>query len=99
MDSELDLDTPPRFTSAFETRRGIVAFSAVEQECTLDKRYVRYQLPIVPAFATTYHKAQGVTAKFGLVMQPPMLGQRGGIELGLIYVGNENITSTLYISG
>lgn len=87
MDSELDPDVPPRFKSAFEHMRGVVAFSAMAQERDIERKFTRFQLPIVPAFATTYHKAQGVTAKFGLVMQPPKLGQRGGIELGMSYVG------------
>lgn len=87
MDSELDVEAPPRFKSAFEHMRGVVAFSAVAQENDIERRYTRFQLPIVPAFATTYHKAQGVTAKFGLVMKPPQLRIRGGIELGMAYVG------------
>lgn len=91
MDSELDESKPTLFPSAFEHMRGVVAFSAIKQDndITLKSgKFSRFQLPLVPAFATTYHKAQGVTAHHGLVMKPPAIrGGGGNIQFGLVYVG------------
>ena len=32
--------------------------------------YYRWQLPLTPAAAITAHKAQGITAKYGVVYKP-----------------------------
>lgn len=82
-----------------KARLGVVCFSAVAQEYRVDHRWVRWIHPLLPAHASTYHKAQGLTLFHGEVMQPPKLGtgagrENAGPELGLAYVGVSRVTKT-----
>ena len=54
------------------TQANVITFTA---QCNIERRYLqgnyqRWQLPLVPASATTVHKAQGTTAKSGVVFRP-----------------------------
>jgi len=46
--------------------------------------YTRIQLPLLPAHASTIHSAQGLTAEFGVVLQP---SKAKPFAYGLEYVG------------
>jgi len=62
--------------------------------CCADKKHLgkfhRSQIPLRPAFATTTHKAQGITAKHGVVLLPS-----AGTPFcrGLAYVGISRATN------
>lgn len=47
-------------------------------------KFTRIQLPLLPAHASTIHSAQGLTAEFGVVLQP---SQGRPFAYGLEYVG------------
>ena len=48
----------------------VVPFVAKPSMIYLQHKYYRYQLPLAPAHCRTFHKAQGITAKFGMVVAP-----------------------------
>ena len=76
--------------SVHATLRDVIPFTQI---CT-DKKYLgkfnRYQFPLKPAFATTVHKAQGITAKAGVVLLPSEGRQ---FVRGLAYVGISRATA------
>ena len=62
----------------------------MEQETKLDGTITRWIHPLLLAHASTYHKAQGLTLRNGVVMMPPSL--RSNPQLGLAYVGISRVT-------
>lgn len=52
----------------------IVPFYAMASRRYIEGKCTRFQLPLVPAYARTIHKAQGLTAKHGLVLAPEARG-------------------------
>ncbi|KAJ1449378.1 hypothetical protein M885DRAFT_98727 [Pelagophyceae sp. CCMP2097] len=61
----------------------VVPFVAVPSRTKLKHRFFRYQLPLVVAHCRTVHKAQGLTAKNGIVVQP---SPKKPFTMGLEYV-------------
>ena len=54
----------------------------------MGKKYIREQLPLETAFSSTIHKAQGVTAKYGVVVHAGK-----AFAMGLFYVAFSRATS------
>ena len=50
--------------------KNLIPFYAKAGQCTIKNKYIRYQLPLLPAFARTTHSVQGVTAHNGVVIDP-----------------------------
>ena len=49
----------------------VIPFVAITSDDDIyKKKYHRWQIPLEPAFASTTHKMQGATAKFGAVIEP-----------------------------
>ena len=66
----VQMDLPIGY-SISSTTPSIIPFVAVTTEAdTYNKYYHRWQLPLEPAFATTTHKMQGATEKYGAVVDP-----------------------------
>ena len=66
----VQMDLPIGY-SISSTTPSIIPFVAVTTEAdTYNNYYHRWQLPLEPAFATTTHKMQGATAKYGAVVDP-----------------------------
>jgi hypothetical protein len=51
-------------------RPRVVPFVALPSRSKLRRKYHRYQVPLVAAHCRTIHKAQGLTAKHGIVLEP-----------------------------
>ena len=105
------LDSPGDFKSTWESEvndegtvtkdnRGVVCISAIEQEAKISGTYTRWMHPLLLEHASTYHKAQGLTLRRGVVMKPPKISKsrdwnlNSGPELGLAYVGISRVTKT-----
>jgi hypothetical protein len=55
--------------SVSSTMKNLIPFYAKAGQCTIKDKYIRYQLPLLPAFARTAHSVQGVTAHHGVVVE------------------------------
>ena len=64
-----------------------VAITTVDDKYS--KNYHRWQIPLEPAFASTTHKMQGATAKFGAVIEP---SAKKPFARGLDYVATSRPT-------
>jgi hypothetical protein len=84
----VQMDNPGDFESCFADTPGVVCFSGIPQERNIDGKYTRWIHPLLLAHASTYHKAQGLTLRNGVVMKPP----EPNAELGLAYVGISRVT-------
>ena len=84
----VQMDNAGDFESCFADTPGVVCFSAMPQERTIDGKYTRWIHPLLLAHASTYHEAQGLTLPNGVVMKPP----QPNAELGLAYVGISRVT-------
>jgi len=63
------------FESCFADMPGVVCFAS-EKQSRLANGFERYIPNLMLAFAITYHKAQGMTCKNGVVMQHPLWSQK-----------------------
>ena len=74
----------------------LVPFIARASRCKFGEFY-RYSLPLAAASATTCHKAQGITAKNGVVLDPSDVyshsRKQWTFPTGLEYVGASRTTS------
>ena len=50
--------------------KNLIPFYAKAGACTIKEKYIRYQLPLLLAFARIAHSVQGVTAHYGVVVEP-----------------------------
>jgi hypothetical protein len=67
--------------SCMANKPRVVPFTATPSMRCLKHTYYRYQLPLVPAHCRTFHKAQGLTAAYGVVITPsPMVPFAMGLE-------------------
>jgi|Transcript_4311 ATP-dependent exoDNAse (exonuclease V) alpha subunit len=71
--------------SLSSTIPNLVPIVPVTDSRALMGKYLRTQLPLQPAFASTVHKAQGVTAKYGIVFSPSP-SENSSMAMGLEYV-------------
>ncbi len=83
-------DKERSFVSCFENMDGVVCFAPEKQEKSVDG-YIRFMPFLVLAFASTYHKCQGLTCRNGVVMSPP---NARNSDLGLTYVGYTRVVQT-----
>jgi len=65
----------------------LVPFVGINSDTKLQREYYRMQLPLREAFCRTIHKAQGITADFGVVILPSDLSMKNApFTMGLEYV-------------
>jgi len=72
----------------------MIGFDQVQYQSKLnitgDKSFFRYQYSLIPASALTIHKAQGVTAQFGIVFNP---GNSSSAKFASTYVAASRVTT------
>mmetsp|Transcript_21643 Transcript_21643/g.67832 ORF Transcript_21643/g.67832 Transcript_21643/m.67832 type:complete len:183 (+) Transcript_21643:463-1011(+) len=86
----VQMDEHYKGPSCIEGVPRIVPFRATPSSSAIQGKYTRYELPLVVAHARTIHKAQGLTAKHGLVIIPET---RAPVNLGLYYVAQSRASS------
>ena len=76
--------------SISQTIPNIIPFVAITtDDDKYSKYYHRWQIPLEPAFASTTHKMQGATARFGAVIEP---SAKKPFARGLDYVATSRPT-------
>ena len=76
--------------SISQTIPNIIPFVAITtDDDKYSKHYHRWQIPLEPAFASTTHKMQGATARFGAVIEP---SAKKPFARGLDYVATSRPT-------
>ncbi len=74
------------------SKQAVIPFTMIESLAKLNHgnvKYIRYQLPLIPAHCQTIHSSQGLTAKSDLVIEP---SPSTLFEMALEYVAISRVT-------
>jgi len=74
------------------SKQAVIPFTMIESLAKLNHggvKYIRYQLPLIPAHCQTIHSSQGLTAKSDLVIEP---SPSTPFEMALEYVAISRVT-------
>ena len=77
-------------TSVVPSVPNVVPVTAKAGRARIQNKYHRFQLPLRVAHCSTFHKAQGLTCRDGVVIRP---SQKPPFAMGLEYVGISRATS------